>query len=67
MVERPIFHRLDPPASRGALTVIDVPVEAADPAMARAAAFAWAREVWTAWHVHHPTVRRWVDQSRLGG
>jgi hypothetical protein len=65
MVERPVFHRLDPPASRGGLTVLDVPISAIPPTT-RAAAFAWARQTWAGWHAHHGTVRRWIDESHLG-
>lgn len=61
MVERPVFHHLEPPASRGSLTVLDVPVDA-DAAAARSAAFAWARDVWTAWSAHHAAVRHWLTQ-----
>jgi hypothetical protein len=61
MVERPVFHRLDPPTSRGALTVVDVPVDS-NAAAARSAAYAWARDVWAAWSAHHAAVRRWLAQ-----
>lgn len=64
MVDRPVFHLLDPPASRGALTVLDVPI-GGNPSRARTAALDWAQDVWTAWHAHHATVRRWIDGSRL--
>lgn len=64
MVERPVFHQLEPPASRGRITM-DVPLDA-DPKVARGAAYRWADDVWTAWADHHSTVRDWVDRSGLG-
>jgi len=62
MVERPVFHRLKSPESRGSLTVLDVPVEA-DAATARIRAYAWGEDAWSAWRVHHATVRRWLAES----
>ncbi len=44
--------------------MLDVPI-GAEANTARTAAFAWAQGVWAAWRVHHPTVRRWVAESRL--
>ncbi len=64
MVDRPVFHRLDAPASRGELTMLDVPI-GGGPDPARTAAFAWAQDVWAAWRAHHTTVRRWIDESSL--
>ena len=64
MVDRPVFHRLDPPASRGDLTVLDVPT-GAGPTTARTAAIAWAQDAWAAWRFHHPIVKRWIEESRL--
>ena len=49
MVGRIPFHWLEPPATRGRLTVAD----ADDP-------WAWARDVWAAWSAHHATVREWA-------
>ncbi|MGH3545502.1 MAG: DUF5946 family protein [Mycobacteriales bacterium] len=34
MVDRPVFHKLEPPPSRGRLTVLDVPLDG-DPKIAR--------------------------------
>jgi hypothetical protein len=65
MIDRPAFHQLKPPSSRGWLTMLDVPLDG-DPEMARVAAYAWAEDAWTAWVVHHQTVRDWVDKSGLG-
>jgi len=65
MVDRPVFHQLEPPPYRGRLTMLDVPLEG-DPERARAAAFTWAQDAWTAWASHHQTVREWIGQSGLG-
>lgn len=65
MVARPVFHRLTAPACRGRWTVLHVPIDG-DASTARTGAFEWARDVWAAWSVHHPTVRRWIDESRIG-
>jgi hypothetical protein len=65
MIDRPAFHQLKPPSSRGWLTMLDMPLDG-DPEMARVAAYAWAEDAWTAWVVHHQTVRDWVDKSGLG-
>jgi len=65
MVDRPVFHQLEPPLSRGRSTVFDVPLNA-DPKAARSAAYGWADDVWTAWAAHHATVRDWVARSGLG-
>lgn len=64
MVDRPVFHQLEPPASRGRLTMLIVPLNS-DPTTARRAAYAWAEDVWTAWAAHHQVVRDWVDDSGL--
>lgn len=65
MVGRAVFHQLEPPPSRGRMTMLDVPLDA-DPTVARGAAYAWADDVWTAWADHHSIVRDWVDRSGLG-
>jgi Family of unknown function (DUF5946) len=65
MADRPVFHYLRPPLSRGRLTMLDVPLDG-DPADARVAALSWARAAWTAWATHQQTVREWVDASGLG-
>jgi Family of unknown function (DUF5946) len=57
MTERPEFTWLDPPADRGALTVVDL----ADADAYAEAAWAWGRDVWAAWSPHHRTVRDWLD------
>ncbi len=65
MVDRPVFHQLEPPASRGRFTMLNVPLEG-EPHVARAASYAWADATWAAWMSHHQTVREWVDNSSLG-
>ena len=65
MVDRPVFHQLEPPASRGRLTMLDVPLKG-EPQVAQSALYAWADDTWTAWAGHHQTVREWVDRSGLG-
>lgn len=63
MVERPVFHWLEPPPSRGDVTVADVH-EAIDAAGHIIAAKTWARSAWGAWRPHHATVRGWLDLGR---
>lgn len=65
MVDRPVFHHLVPPPSRGRLTALDVPLDG-DPQAVRRAVYDWAGEAWTAWSTHHDTVRQWIDGSGLG-
>ena len=62
MVDRPVFHWLDPPSTRGQLTVADV-ATGPDAAAARSLTYAWAADAWAAWGSHHKTVRRWLDES----
>lgn len=57
---------LDPPERRGERTVADL-------ATAQSAtehvelAWVWARDVWDAWHEHHPTVRDWAARIMPSG
>jgi hypothetical protein len=51
---------LDPPASPGAITVLDV-VGARDLAEHAERVGGWAGSVWEAWEAHHGTIRRWAD------
>ncbi len=53
------FVWLEPPASRGAVTVVDV-VEARDLAEHTERVEAWAGSIWEAWKPHHDTIRRWA-------
>jgi hypothetical protein len=64
MVQRPVFHFLHPPASRGRRTHLDVPRSGAE-SVARDVAYAWARDAWGARSPHHATVRGWVVESGL--
>lgn len=57
---------LEPPERRGALTVAHV-ADAPGPAEHVERAWAWARDVWVAWSVHHTTVRAWASQVRRSG
>jgi len=49
MAARPVFHYLQPPSSRGALTYAEVPLGS----------------VWSAWGEHHSTVDAWLRESGL--
>ena len=54
------FIWLDPPGSRGALTILDVHGgRSLDEHTERVEQ--WAKSVWDAWSPHHQTVRRWAD------
>ena len=53
---------LEPPASPGEITVLDV-IGADDHAEYTERAREWARSVWVAWSEHHETVRRWAGTS----
>ncbi len=63
------FVWLDPPPSRGAVTVADVHA-ATTPAAHADAVRAWARSAWEAWTPHHAMVRAWAARAerlrRLG-
>ncbi len=59
------FAWLEPPAERGAITVLDV-VQAGTPAEHATLVTRWARSVWEAWAAHHPAVRAWVDRVAGG-
>jgi len=58
-----IFPWLEPPTSRGTLTVVDVH-KAATPAEHRERVYEWARSAWEAWAAHHAQVRAWADELR---
>ena len=59
---RATFHWLEPPASRGRLTVADVR-RARSAAEHAAAVEEWARDVWGAWKPHHAVVRGWIERE----
>jgi hypothetical protein len=50
---------LEPPASLGPLTVLDV-LGARDLAEHTARVQRWGRAVWDAWSSHHATIRGWL-------
>jgi hypothetical protein len=56
------YSWLEPPASPGVVTVLDV-LAARDPAEHAARVERWARSVWDAWSAHHDTVRRWLERG----
>lgn len=53
------FVWLEPPASRGELTVVSV-LAAGSASEHVAAVRAWARSAWHAWARHHPTIHAWA-------
>jgi hypothetical protein len=65
VVSRPEYVWLEPPQPNGTLTVADVH-RAATREQHTNAVWAWARDVWQAWEVHHLTVNGWIDRA-LGG
>lgn len=56
------FEWMEPPASLGEITVLDV-LEASGAEAHNRAVLLWARSVWSAWEPHHATVRAWADQA----
>jgi hypothetical protein len=50
---------LEPPASMGAVTVLQT-LEACGPAEYGEVARLWAESVWRAWSTYHETVRLWA-------
>ncbi len=54
------FRWIDPPESRGEITVADAH-RAASPEEHAAQVRAWAESVWNAWSAHHRTVRGWAN------
>jgi len=61
LAHRQDFVWLDPPASLGAVTIVDVR-EALDSPAYTARVEQWVRSVWDAWSPHHETVRRWAGR-----
>lgn len=55
------FVWLEPPASRGLLTVASVAL-ASTVAEHRVAVECWARSAWQAWSVHHAIIQEWAVQ-----
>lgn len=58
------FIWLEPPASLGEMTILDVHA-AADPGEHKMVVSQWAAGVWQAWQAHHATVRDWAALSGL--
>ena len=63
MVERPVFHWLEPPRTRGTVTVLDV-IATSNGDSHIAKVNEWGRSAWNAWSAHHDTVRSWLDHQR---
>lgn len=55
------FEWMKPPSFASARTVFDMPLHAADDAMANAAR-EWAKSVWEAWAPQHGQIARWHAQ-----
>lgn len=53
------FTWLEPPPSRGAITVLDV-LGASDIRDHQQRVKDWAESVWDAWSAHHATIRDWI-------
>ena len=60
LTHREAFVWLDPPASLGEITILDVQ-KAKDAAEHIELVNQWARSVWEAWVAHHATIRRWAS------
>lgn len=56
------FAWLPPPASVGAVTVLDV-WNTKDAAAHEAAVRGWARSTWNAWSPHHATIKAWLASA----
>jgi hypothetical protein len=56
------FWWVDPPDSRGAITVANV-VPAQSPEKHASEVHAWAKSAWAAWFPHHDQVRRWAHAA----
>jgi hypothetical protein len=63
---RPRFFWLDPPASLGDITVLDV-CKARDLVEHTQYVERWAKSVWRAWSPHHVTVYRLLQENGVGG
>lgn len=56
------FAFLQPPPTRGLVTVADV-INAASVEDHRIKVREWAMSAWNAWSVHHETIRRWLPHE----
>jgi hypothetical protein len=54
------FHWLEPPASRGTITVANV-ARCIEPERHKAAVREWARSALDAWRAHLPMIEKWAD------
>lgn len=59
LAKREDYRWLEPPAERGAITVLDVH-RARTPEEHARTCWEWARAVWRAWAPHHQQVRAWA-------
>jgi hypothetical protein len=59
------FVWLEPPASFGRITVLDV-VKAQNLSDHIKHVEQWANEVWEAWKAHHDTIQYWIDRLQDG-
>ncbi len=60
------LHWLEPPPRNGRLTVRDALAVGCGDGHGDAVE-RWARDVWSAWRIHHATVRDWLAVSRARG
>lgn len=56
------FHWLTPPSTLGEITVLDA-LAVTGPTAHIEMVRRWADSVWSAWSVHHETIRNWVPAS----
>ncbi len=62
LAKRHAFQWLDPPEPLGTVTVADVH-GAPNAIEHKQRVEHWAQDVWNAWAPHHPTIRRWIQES----
>jgi len=55
------FTWLEPPASMGEITILDV-ADTKGLDEYRARVYEWAKYLWTSWEAHHVAIRAYVDQ-----
>jgi len=65
MAQRRAFPWLEPPGSRGSLTIRDV-ADAGTNERYESAVRRWARDVWRAWSPHHATIEAWLSDTGAG-
>src|SRR5688572_14539815 len=64
--DRPVFPWLEPPASRGEVTVLDVLAARESAETHLAAVRRWAESVWLAWSAYHGEVKGWLERYYRG-